>query len=223
MTSSRNVSRTVGVLVLVHLATGLIVPYAFLQALSLPPGFLETAAGMPYRIRLNVLALFVGGAIPVGIAVSLWPVARRFGHALGLWLLTLATVNLSLQMVENGHWLSLLSLSEAYAKAGPANAALFQSLGGVVQAAWRWAHYAHIFTVVAWLFTLYALLYRYALVPRVLAAAGLATAALHFVGITLPVFLNYRVPLPALFGIPLGLANVALAVWLLSKGFREST
>jgi len=211
----------IGVLVLLHLATGLIVPYVLFHPLTTPPGFLEAAAKMPYLVRVNVLVLFVGGAIPVGITVALWPIARRFGHALILWLLTLAAVNLSLQIVENGHWLSMLSLSQAYAAAGPADAALFQTLGGVVRAAWKWEHYSHIFTVVAWLFVLYALLYRYALVPRILAAFGLLTAVLQFVGITLPVFLDYRMPYPTLFGMPLGLANVALASWLLAKGFEE--
>ena len=140
--------------------------------------------------------------------------ARNVGRIIGvLVLLHLAT--------GLGHWLSMLSLSQAYAQAGPADAALFQSLGNVVRAAWKWEHYSHIFTVVAWLFVLYVLLYRDALVPRVLAAAGLLTAVLQFVGITLPVFLDYRMPFPALFGMPLGLANVALASWLLVKGFKE--
>jgi hypothetical protein len=67
------------------------------------------------------------------------------------------------------------------------------------------------------------LLFRHALVPRVLAAAGLVTAVLQFVGITLPVFLNYRMPFPTLFGMPLGVANLALAAWLLVKGFKEPT
>ena len=222
MTSEKNLGRKIGSLVLVHLATGLITPYVLLQPLTTPPGFLEIAAGMEYRVRLNVLVLFLGGAIPVGIAVTLWPIARRFGQALGLWLLILAAVNLSLQIVENGHWLSMLSLSQAYAEAGPTDAALFHGLGIVVRAAWRWEHFAHIFTVVAWLFVLYTWLYRYALVPRALAAFGLVTAVLQFVGITLPVFLDYRMPFPSLFGMPLGLANVALASWLLAKGLRST-
>jgi hypothetical protein len=191
-----------------------------LQPLTAPPaGFLETAAGCRTN-RLNVLVCW-WAVDPVGIAVALWPIARRFGHALGLWLLTLAAVNLTLQVVENGHWLSMLSLSQAYEEAGPGKAALFQTLGSVVRAAWKWEHYAHIFTVVAWLFVLYALLHRYALVPRVLAAVGLLTAVLHFVGITLPVFLDYSVPFPIVFGMPLGVANLALASRLLAKGFDE--
>jgi hypothetical protein len=47
------------------------------------------------------------------------------------------------------------------------------------------------------------------------------TAVLQFVGITLPVFLDYRMPFPTLLGMPLGLANVGLASWLLAKGFEE--
>jgi len=222
MTSAKSVGRVIGVLMLAHLATGLIVPYVLLQPLTaLPAGFLETAAGMSTRVRVNVLVLFVGGAIPVATTIAAWPVVRRHGHALGLTLLTLAGVNMSLQIVENGHWLSMLSLSQAYAKATPADAALFQSLGGVVRSAWKWEHYAHIFIVVAWIFVLYGALYRYALVPRFLAVVGLVTAVLQFVGITLPVFLDYRMPFPALFGMPLGVANVSLASWLIAYGFKE--
>jgi hypothetical protein len=222
MTQAMTIGRTIGLLVLVHLATGLIVPYVLLQPLTtLPAGFLETAAGMPYRVRLNVLVLFVGGAIPVGIAIAAWPVARLHGRALGLWLLALAVVNMSLQIVENGHWLSMLSLSQAYSQAGVAQAGLFQQLAIVVRASWKWEHYSHIFIVVVWLFVLYAWLHRSALVPRVLARAGMLTAISQFVGITLPVFLDYRMPFPTLFGMPLGLANLALASWLLVKGFRE--
>ena len=222
MTSARNVGRIIGMLLLAHLATGLIVPYVLLRPLTaLPAGFLEAAASMSTLIRLNVLVLFVGGAIPIGVAIAAWPVVRQHGHALGLWLLTLAAVNFALQIVENGHWLSMLTLSQAYAESDSADAALFRSLALVVRSAWKWEHYAHIFIVVAWLFVLYGVLYRYALVPRVLAAAGLLTAMLQFVGITLPVFLDYRMPYPMLFGMPLGVANLSLAAWLMAKGLEE--
>ncbi len=74
MTSVPRVGRIIGMLLLVHLATGLIVPYVLLLPLTAPPaGFLETAAGMSAQVRLNVLLLFVGGAISVGIAVAAWP------------------------------------------------------------------------------------------------------------------------------------------------------
>lgn len=222
MTSAKRVGRIIGMLLLVHLATGLIVPYVLLLPLTTPPaGFLDAAAGMAALVRLNVLVLFVGGAISVGISIAAWPAVRERCNGLGLWLLALAVVNFTLQIVENGHWLTMLSVSQVYARAGAADAGLFQSLGIVVRSAWRWAHYSHILVVVGWLFTLYCLLFRCAMVPRALAAIGIVASVLHFIGITLPVFAGYRMPFPELFGMPLGLANIVLAVWLMAKGFKE--
>jgi hypothetical protein len=206
----------------VHLATGLIVPYVLLHPLTtLPAGFLETAAGMAAQVRLNVLLLFVGGAISVGISVATWPIVRGRSLGLGLWLLALSVVNFTLQIVENGHWLSMLSLSQARAEAGPADAELFHSLAIVVRSAWKWAHYSHILVVVGWLFTLYAVLFRCAMVPRALAAIGMAATVLQVLGITLPAFGGYRMPFPELFGMPLGLTNLVLSGWLMTRGFKD--
>ena len=47
MPTARHAGRIIGMLVLVHLASGLIVPYVLLRPLTtLPAGFLEAAAGM---------------------------------------------------------------------------------------------------------------------------------------------------------------------------------
>ncbi len=222
MTSPKRIGRTIGLLVLVQLALGLIVPYVWLRPLVTPPvGFLEAAAGMASQVRLNMLLLFVGGAVPVGISIAAWPTFRERGPGLGLWLLALAVVNVTLQIVENAHWLTMLSVSQAYADASAADATLLRSIAIVVRVAFRWAHYSHIFVVVAWLFTLYASLLRCALVPRAIAVFGMFTGVLHFVGITLPVFGGFHMPLPELFGMPLGLANLVLAAWLMTKGFRS--
>jgi len=219
MTSAKRVGRIIGMLMLVHLATGLIVPYVLL--LPLQAGFLQTAAGMSAQVRLSVLLLFVGGAVSVAISVAAWPVVRERSYRLGLWLLALSVVNFTLQILENSHWLSMLSVSQAYAEAGAADAELFQSLGIVVRSAWKWAHYSHILVVVGWLFVLYNLLLRGELVPRALASIGLVATMLHVTGITLPVFLGYRMPFPELFGMPLGLINLALALCLMVKGLKE--
>jgi hypothetical protein len=219
MTSHERAGRTLGALLLLHLATGLIVPYILL--IPLQAGFLDNAAGMPGLVRLSVLLLFVGGAASVLISMALWPGAREHSPRLGLGLLALAVVNFTLQLIENSHWLTLLSVSQAYAAAGAAEAASFERLGVVVQAAAKWAHYSHILVVVGWLFALYALLLRGAMIPRVLASIGLAACVLHFIGITLPAFGGYRMPLPELFGMPLGLINLVVAGWLMARGINE--
>ena len=218
MTSAKRAGQLVGMLLIVQLAAGLIVPYVLLQPIQ--ANFLETAAGKADLVRLCVLVLFVGAAVSIGIAVAAWPHIRARSYTLGMWLLALAVINFTLQILENTHWLSMLSVSQAYAEAGAAGAAAFQPLGIVVRAGWKWTHYSHILIVVSWLFTLYWVLFRGATVPRALAIIGMVTCILQIIGITLPAFGGYRMPYQALFGMPLGVANLMLALWLMAKGFK---
>lgn len=223
MTLVERVGRLVGLLLLVQLPTGLIVPYIVLRPLTLSPaGFLETAAAMDAVVRLNVFLLFLGGVLSVAIAAAVWPVVRERSYRFGLCLLALAVTNFVLQIVENANWLTMLSVSHAYSEAGAAGAESYRAIGVAVRSAWRWAHYSHIFIVVAWFFALYALLYRVRALPRALSGAGMATCLLHCVGITLPIFAGFRMPLPMLFGMPLGVATLAAAIWLIWKGFATS-
>jgi hypothetical protein len=85
---------------------------------------------------------------------------------MALWLLALAVAGFSLQAVDNAHILSMLSLSQEYAKAGVAKAELFQALAVVVGAARKRSHYTVLLVAVIWIFLLYSLLYRSRLVPR---------------------------------------------------------
>jgi hypothetical protein len=221
MTTSKSAGQVVGLLLLVQLTT-LILPYVLLLPVYARAGaFLGSAPAMAGTVRLCVLILFVGGAVSLGISVTAWPAVRERQQRLGLWLLALAVMNFTLQLNENAHWLSLLSISQAYASAGTADPETFRALSLAAYASFRWAHYSHILIVVAWLFTLYLSLYRGALVPRPIAALGMGGALLHFIGITLPAFGGYQMPYPSLFGATLGLATLLVAGWLIARGFAH--
>lgn len=114
--------------------------------------------------------------------------------------------------------LSLLSLSEAWAKAGVDGAALFEVLRGVVAAARNSAHYIHLVVAGATILFMYLVLFRFTLVPRALAAFGMAAALSQMAGVGAPIF-GFPVIFPLL--LPLGLAQLALTVWLLARGFRS--
>jgi hypothetical protein len=56
MRSAKSVGRIIGMLVFVHLATGLTVPYILLLSLTTPPaGFLANAAEISVQVRLSVV------------------------------------------------------------------------------------------------------------------------------------------------------------------------
>jgi uncharacterized protein DUF4386 len=219
MNSSGTFGRTVGVLLLAHLIVGLTAPFILLQSVVTTSGFLETAAAHPTQIRVAVFLLFVGSATAIGIAIAAWPVIRQYSIAMALWLLALGVASFSLQAVDNGALLSMLSLSKQFASVDAANVQVYQSLAIVVGSARKWAHYSFLLVVGIWIFLLYCVLYRFKLVPRILALFGLIGSLLQIMGVTLRGLLGYA-PETRL-AIPLAPAYVALAVWLMIKGFDE--
>jgi hypothetical protein len=98
-----SVGRFVGVLLLAHLAGGLVVPFIMLHPLVSPPGFLVSAAGAATQVRAAVLLLFVGSAMAVAVASAGWRVFRAYSSAMAQWLLALAVASFSLQSVDNAH------------------------------------------------------------------------------------------------------------------------
>ena len=219
MNPQKRVGRIVGVLLLLHLAAGLTVPFILLLPLVAPPGFLASAAAIPNQVRAAVLLLFAGSALAIGIAGVAFPVFRQYSSAMALWLMALAVASFALQAVDNAHLLSMLSLSQEYAKAGAAQGETFQALALVAGAARKWAHYSFLLVVGSWILLLFSLLYRFRLVPRALAAFGLVASLLQIAGVTLRGLFGY--PPETRLAMPLAPAYVVLAVWLMVKGFDE--
>jgi hypothetical protein len=219
VTSWKGVGRLIGVLLLLHLALGLTVPFIMLQPLTAPPGFLASAAGVANQTRTAVLIFFVGSALVIAIASAGWRVFREYNSAMALWLCALAVASFALQAVDNAHILSMLSLSQAYATAEAAKGDVFQALALVVGSARKWSHYSFLLVVGCWILLLSSLLYRFRLVPRVLAAFVVIGAVLQIVGVSLRGLLGY--PPEMRLAMPLAPAYLLLAVWLMVKGFDD--
>jgi hypothetical protein len=192
-----------------------------LRPLTAPLSFNANEAGNAFQVRLSVMLLFVGGAITVAIAIAALPVFRQHSYAIAVWVLALAVSNFSLQCVENAAWMSMFTLSQDYATAVGADVGAYKLTAAAVRSAWKWVHYTHLLVMVSWIFMLCVMLWRSALVPRVLAGLGMLTSVLQITGITLPPFIPYPSPIPIAMGLPLGFIYLALSIWLLAKGFRE--
>ena len=218
MKSAKSTGRLIGVLLVVQLA-GLIVPFVLLHPLTRGPrDFLANAAQSSFQIKLAVFLLFANCALTIGIAIAAWPLFRQYSEAMALWLVAASVIMFTVQAVDNAHILSMLSLSQQYVQSGGPDE-LFQTLAAVVGSTRRWAHFTELLVIDAWIFLLYISLYRFAVVPRPLAVFGLLTVVLHFTAIPLRGFLGYRLVTP--MGVPMGLSHLALALWMMAKGFKE--
>lgn len=217
--STLTVGRIVGALVLLHIVGALMLPYILLNQVVVSPDFLESAARNPGHLRAPALLFLFGAAVTLAISIAAYPVLRQSSHRLALCSLALGVTNFPLQVVESGMVLSMLSLGQQYAGAGAADRAMLQVVAAAAFGARRWAHYTQLFTVVSWIFVLYAALWRAGLIPRVLAVVGLVTCALQITGVPLQALLGYPVVME--IAVPLGPAYAGLGLWLIVKGFSE--
>jgi hypothetical protein len=215
MLSERGRGRVVGGLTFLQLV-GLVVPFVLLLPIVTPPGaYLADAAASSTRIRAGVLLLAVNGAVTIGISIAAWPTLRRTSEALALWLVVLGALMLGVQIVDNIHVLSMLSLSQAHAAAGASSDSL-REVATAIGTTRRWAHLSELLVIDAWILVFYLSLTRARALPRPLSAFGLLTVAAHFVAIPLPGVLGLRAVAEA--GMPMALSHVATAGWLVAKG-----
>ena len=220
MKSAKSVGRAVGILLLLQLAAGLMVPFILLGPLVIgSPGFLTTGAENALQIRLAVFISFVGAALTVGLGITALPVFRQYGNATALWFLVVCVISCTLDLVHGGTVMSMLSLSQQYVNEGAANSELYQVVGAAVASARRWAHAMQLVAIGAWIFVFYSSLLRFRLIPRALAALGLIGIVMQFIGVTLMMLLGNSVI--GQMAMPLLPIQIAVAVWLIVKGFRE--
>lgn len=219
MKFAKSLSRLIGALLLVQLA-GLIVPFVLLHPITTGSrDSLTNAAGASLQIKVAVFLLFANCALTIGISIAAWPLFRQYSERMALWLLAASVLMFALQAVDNAYILSMVSLSRQYAETG-GSVDLFQALSAMLGSTRRWVHFTELLVIDGWIFLLYSILFRFGLIPRALAAFALLTVILHFTGIPLPGFLGYRIV--TLMGVPMAFGHIAVALWLITKGFTES-
>lgn len=218
MTDPRRAGRTVGALMLLQMFGGPTLHFGLMGAVVAAPGFLVGASQRPIEVGLAAVLGLALGAIGIGIAIVAYPVFRAHSRAMAMALFAAAIVVAGLHAAESIANLSMLSLSQAYAKAGSPDPAAFEPVRAVVGMTRNWTHLIAMIAAGTSLLVLHATLLRFALVPRVIACAGVLGAVLHIVAVSMPLF-GGRVafPLMAL----LGAAQLALMAWLLWRGFAD--
>lgn len=218
MRSAKSAGRLIGILLVLQLS-GLIVPFIMLLPLTRGPAeWLVKAAESSFQIKLAVFLLLANCALTIGIALAAFSVFRRHSYTAALMLTVISVIMFTMQAVDGAHILSMVSLSQQYALTAGQDE-LFRVLAAAVGSTRRWVHLTELLVIDTWIFSLYAILFRYGLVPRLLAVFGLITVILHLTGITLPLVLGYQ-PV-TLMGATMALGHITLAAWLIVKGLGE--
>jgi hypothetical protein len=218
MGTAKRAGRIIGVVIIVQMVAGFLVNFVLEAPLFGAPGFLVNGAPHAEQVAVAALSGLVTEGLWLVTAVTVFPFFWQRSQRLALGLLALAAVLLAAAVFESAGVMSMLSASQAYADADAAGRGQFELMRVVIASARNWAHFiARILDGVV-LLVFYAGLFRYALIPRVLAGLGLIAVPLMISGLLMP-FFGHEVMFPLLA--PLGLSQLMLALWLIAKGLRE--
>ncbi len=217
--TDRVTARVVGILFLVGTIAGLIA-LPLQESVVGGDDYLTAASAHPDRLATGALLQLVMGVAVVSIAVVIYPVLRRGTERLAMGYVMARALEAVVYIVSATGLLALITVSEKYVAADDGSA--FAAVGRLIMAQRDWSGHAildaAVFSVGA--LVLNAAFYRSRLVPRWLSVWGLAGAAAYLVAGLLVMYGLEPLSSPqVVLEAPLGLQEIALALWLILKGF----
>jgi len=224
MNSNRKIARIAGVLFITATVAS-ILSTSFTGSILGAPDYLIRLSANGNQVMVGALLAFISAAASVGIAISLYPILKKYNEGLALGSVGFRLIEGVFYIVGIIGLLLLLTLSQEFVKAGVSGSSYFQTLGTLLLAVRDWVGF--VFAVIA--FCLGALMYYYVfyqsrLIPRWLSGWGFIGAALCMVAGMLVMF-HLIIPVSTIhiiLNLPIALQEMVLAVWLIVKGFNPS-
>ncbi len=218
MNSNRKTSIIVGALFLTAIVAWL-VGYSLIETIISAPDYLINVSANETRVIIGALIELINSVAVVGIAVMLFPVLKQHNERTALGYVGFRIIEATILVVGLIFPLSLITLSREYVKAGASAASYFQTLGDLLLAARYWSgQMVPIFVGLGGLLLCYSL-YQSKLIPRFISVWGLIGYALL---ITVPLLDIFGYSSGVILGLPGGLFEIFLAIWLIVKGFNSS-
>jgi len=177
------------------------------------------------QVTTGAFVALIGAFASASIAISMYPVLRRHNEGLALGAVGFRLIEGVFYIVGVVFLALLLSLSQEFVKAESPGSSYFQTVGVVLLAGYHWAEYVGgplAFCLGALLY--YYIFYQTRLVPRWLSGWGLVGIALLLVATVLVMFsvIGAFSTFQVILALPIAVQEMALAVWLIVKGFNPS-
>jgi hypothetical protein len=218
--STKRIGRLVGALFLIQalLAIPTYTEVGMMRSV-IQKDFLVNAAASAAQIRIALLLTFLLSAMTLAAALVVFPVIRRQSERMAHLFLALSVVGLAAQVVEFVATRNMVTMSVMY-HAPNAAKPLLEALATVARSSWSSSHFTNLLLGHIKAFVFFLIVFRFAFVPRWLAGAGIATTLLSMTAATLPL-LGY--PFSYWMIAPTGVTQLVFTIWLLIRGFRESS
>jgi Domain of unknown function (DUF4386) len=223
MTSTRRTATVAGVFYLITFVAS-IPAVAFLAPVLNNPDYI-VGAGSDTRVTWGCLLDVVNAVACVGTAVTLFPVVKRQNEAAALGFVTARVLEAAIIVVGVVSLLAVVTLRRDLAGAAGADTHSLVTVGRSLVAVRDWTFLLGpgLIPAVNALLLGY-LMYRSALVPRVIPVLGLIGAPLLVASALATMFgINEQASvLSAILTLPVAAWELSLGVWLVVKGFKPA-
>lgn len=224
MDSNRKTAIIVGALFVTATVTAILGGPVLINSILNDGDYLTNVSANENQVLIGVLLeLIVAGAV-AGTAIALFPIFKNHNQALALGYVGGRILEGGIIIVGAIGALLLITLSRDYVTGAP-DASYFQTLGTLLLAVRDWTLLLGPNIVLSLnALMLSYLLYQSRLVPRFLSVWGLIGAPLILAAGLLIMFgvTPMVSTISALLIFPIALFEMALAIWLIAKGFNSS-
>ncbi|MGE8203036.1 DUF4386 domain-containing protein [Heyndrickxia sp. NPDC080065] len=223
MTRDRVNGIIIGVFYIVAAVTSIIAVVLYKPVLS-DQWYMTVINGHETNVLLGAINDLLLVVMAIGTAVMLFPYLRRWNEHIALGYLCFRFMEAVFIAIGIVSILGLLSISIQYETGDFTNEENLSAIGFMLQSLYRWTSQLGPNFMLGLNTVLYSyLLFRTAIVPKLLALFGMITAVMVFIAGLLEMFglVEPYSAVKGLIALPVGVYEMSLAFWLIVKGFHK--
>ena len=221
MESIRKMAIIAGVLFIIGTIAGIL---SVVPAID-TPDFLIEASANANQVILGAVFQFIMAVVYIGIAITLYPILRKYNENLALGFLSFRIIAAVFIIIGVISLLLLLALSQEFTKSMITTPSFFHTIGSLLRTGRDLVnHIAMILTVSVGGLMFNFLLYQAKLVPKWLSVLGITGNILAILASLLVMFyiIDIISAVYLVLFLPIALQEMVLAIWLIVKGFNSS-
>lgn len=225
MNSNKKSARVVGVFFILA-AVSAIVGLLLYDPILNNPDYLTTGAEHSNQVLLGVVMELILVISAIGTAVTMFPYLKRYNETIALWHVSFRFFEAVIIAIGIISVLSLLTLSQEFIAAASPNSESFHASGTVLKAIHDWTFLLGPNFMLGINTVMYSyIFYKSKLVPRFIPIIGMTGAVLVFSCSILVMFdvIEQVSVWGGILALPVALNEMTLAVWLIIKGFNDTS
>lgn len=223
MNTNKKIAIVAGILFIIATVAS-VASLSFLKSIK-NLNYLTDVAADGSSVTLGIFLIFTASFASVGIAISLYPILRKYNEGLALGSVVFRLIEGIFGLISVMCLQILLALSQEFVKLGSPNDSQFQVLGALLLVGYRWVGNVGLlmaFSLGALLY--YIIFYQTKLIPRWLSIWGIVGTVLGIVAGILVMFYfiePFSTP-QIILALPIALQEMVFAIWLIVKGLNPS-